>query len=132
MSSSFYRRPLRDGRRAMRFSFASNRRPAEHARATSRRKAASTRLMVEALEDRTVPGFLAPVTSPGGGDVLILADLNHDHFADAVVIAGKQSVSVSLSNGDGTLGQPVKVGGAGGKLYWVGVRDFNADGNPDI
>jgi hypothetical protein len=87
---------------------------------------------VEALEDRTVPGFLAPVTSPGGGDMLTLADVNHDHFADAVVISGAKSVSVSLGNGDGTFDTPVKLGGAGGKLYWVGVRDRNGDGNPDV
>jgi hypothetical protein len=58
--------------------------------------------------------------------------VNHDRFADVVVISGKQNVSVSLGNGDGTFGKPVKLGGASGTLYWVTARDFNADGNPDI
>jgi hypothetical protein len=84
------------------------------------------------LEDRAVPSFLAPVTSPGGGAGLTLADLNHDRFADAVVISSNKNVSVNLGNGDGTFGKPIKLGGAGGTLYWVGVRDVNADGHPDI
>jgi hypothetical protein len=114
------------------FTFASRRRPAEHSQAASRRPAASTRLAVEALEDRTVPGFLTPVTSPGGGDALTLADLNHDRFADVVVIGSNKTVSVNLGNGDGTFGKAVKLGGAKGTLYWVIVGDFNGDGNPDV
>ena len=92
----------------------------------------SPRLRVEAVEDRTVPGFLAPVTSPGGGDTLTLADLNHDHFADAVVISGPKSVSISLGNGDGTFRRPLKLAGAEGTLFGLSATDRNADGNLDI
>src|SRR5262245_12813625 len=93
---------------------------------------ASARLIVEALEDRTAPAFLAPVTSPGGGDMLTLADLNHDRFADAVVISGPKSVSVSVGNGDGTFRKPIKLTGAEGALFRVGVGDVNTDGHADI
>lgn len=92
----------------------------------------SARLTVEVLEARTVPGFLAPVTSIGGGDRLTLAELNSDHFADAVVISGPKSVSVSLGNGDGTFRKPLKLGGAGGTLFGLSASDRNADGNLDI
>jgi hypothetical protein len=116
----------------MDFPFASDQGPAKRSRLPSTRKATSARLTVEALEDRTVPAFLAPVPSPGGGDMPALADLNHDGRADALVISGPKSVSVSIGNGAGTFRQPVKLGGAQGTLFLVSAADRNGDGHLDI
>src|SRR5262249_23208337 len=55
------------------FPFARNR-PDERSR---RPKMASSRLVVEALEDRTVPSFMASVTSPGIGSGVV-GDFNND------------------------------------------------------
>jgi hypothetical protein len=109
---------------------------------------ASRRLAVEALEDRCVPSFLAPVTSPGGGIALAVGDFNHDGRddvatlsgtivssgslpSDVVAISGK--ASVSLSKGDGTFQKPSTLAGAKG--YYLNsfiVQDRNGDGNLDV
>ena len=65
--------------------------------------AKTARLRVEHLEGRSIPGFLAPVISPGGGVSLAAADFNHDGRSDVVVVTSKDSASVRLSNGDGTF-----------------------------
>src|SRR5262245_40106720 len=98
--------------------------PSRSGRRAVHRRPVSARLTVEALEDRCVPAFLAPVTSAGEGVSLAVADFNHDGRADVAAIGGKivssspdpfgpqgtfdvvvisGKVSVSLSNGDGTF-----------------------------
>lgn len=89
-------------------------------------------LAVEALEGRTTPAFLAPVTAPGGGGSLAVADFNRDHLDDIAFLGGKHTVTVSLGNGDGTFRPAASLGGAGGSLYQVSVQDVNGDGNPDV
>jgi len=113
----------------------------------------SSRPALEALEDRTVPSFLAPVTSGGGGVQLAVGDFNHDGRDDVaafqgtistqrsyfgvtyefVTLSGKTNVSVSLSNDDGTFRRPIKLSGAPGKyLGSLQVEDRNGDGNLDV
>lgn len=101
-------------------------------------------LMLEALEDRLVPTFLPAVTLPVGvlpRDVTV-ADFNNDGKPDLAVVnagasAASQSVSVLLSNGDGSFRPAVTTavvnGGAGnGNALSAAVGDFNRDGLPDL
>jgi hypothetical protein len=107
----------------------------------------SARLTVEALEDRTVPSFLAPVASADGGARVIVADFNHDGRDDVAVIRGqahsyppydtvllnsKAMVGVSLSNGNGTFQEPKALRGKGDSLTAFGARDVNGDGHLDV
>jgi hypothetical protein len=103
-----------------------------HWRSSPSTKPAPVRLSVEALESRTVPSFLAPVTSRGGGDSLAVGDFNRDGLDDVVVISGAGRVSVSLSNGDGSFRAASTLTGAQGALMSVGVADSNGDGLPDV
>jgi hypothetical protein len=98
----------------------------------ARRKPVSIRPTVEALEDRSVPSFLAPVTSSGGGGSLAAGDFNHDGRDDIVFIGAKDNLTVSLSNGDGTFRQSSVLAFAKGKLFSTGVSDVNGDGNLDV
>ena len=91
------------------------------------RSARRPTLAIEALEDRTVPSFLPPVTLPVGVDprAVAVADFNHDGKPDlAVANAGpfsaptsQSSVSVLLGNGGGSFRPAVTTavlnGGAG-------------------
>src|SRR5262249_38303472 len=76
------------------------------------RRPASSRLTVEALEDRTVPSFLAPMNTPALGAVTV-GDFNNDGIPDLIGGAYYQypywSWNILLGNGDGTFqpGRPV-------------------------
>ena len=87
---------------------------------------------VEALDDRCLPGFLAPISGPGGGSSLTVGDLNHDGRADVAVIGYPPAVIASLSNGDGTFRQSARLTGARGELTQVCMSDRNGDGNLDL
>jgi hypothetical protein len=95
------------------------------------------------LEDRTVPSFLAPITSSGprSGPILDIAnnpvagtvgDFNHDGRADLVTAdVSHNVVGVRLANGDGTFGAARSFAtGAGPTALAVG--DFNHDGQLDV
>src|SRR5262245_39250325 len=100
-------------------------------------------LTLEALEDRTVPSFLPPVTFPVGVDprAVTVADFNHDGKPDLAVVnlgpfstsTSQSSVSVLLGNGSGSFQPAVTTavlnGGAG---LSVAAGDFNGDGLPDV
>jgi hypothetical protein len=89
-------------------------------------------LAVEALENRTVPAFLAPVPYPGLTGNALVGDFNNDHIPDLVAAAaGSTSVSVLLGNGDGTF-RAALVSPVSGSASPLTVGDFNRDGNLDI
>src|SRR5262245_27934533 len=115
----------------MRFPFSFVRRRTRPARRTPDR----VRLGIEALEDRAVPAFLAPVASLGGGISVAVGDVNHDGRGDVALIDSSSNVSVRLGNGDGTFGAANKVGAAKGYYLYLGgfeLVDQNGDGNLDI
>ena len=92
------------------------------------------RLTLEILEARTLPGFLAPISSataqhPEG---VAVADLNGDGIPDVVAAGVYGGVTVFLGNGDGTLKPGVYHSGFSSYGGHVVVGDFNGDGVPDL
>src|SRR5262245_3853717 len=97
----------------------------------------SRRLILDQLEDRTMPSFLAPVSyaiGDGSGDQAVaVADFNRDGVPDLVAVAPSiGDVSVALGNHDGTFQPANNFDVVGFNPTAVGVGDFNSDGNPDI
>ena len=91
-------------------------------------------LLLERLESRVVPGFLAPLAFDAGADPLSVAvgDFNGDGTQDlAVANSRSNNVSVLLGNGDGTF-QAARNYAAGYESEWVAVGDFNGDGTLDL
>jgi hypothetical protein len=94
-------------------------------------------LILEPLEDRTMPSFLAPVGyaigDPNGNQAVAVADFNRDGIPDLVALAPSLgSVSVALGNHDGTFQSASNFSVVGGNPTAVAVGDFNGDGNPDV
>jgi hypothetical protein len=86
---------------------------------------------VEALEDRTVPSFLPPVSYSAGGPYMVVADLNNDGVPD-LASAGfnSQGVNVLLGNGGGTFrAEPTAAVSDASTLV---AGDFNGDDKADI
>ena len=82
--------------------------------------------------------FQPPMTIPVGPDAFALAasDLTHSGHDDLIVTHASEShsggsVSVLLSNGDGTFRPPVDYP-AGDNPHSIALGDFNGDGFPDI
>jgi hypothetical protein len=91
-------------------------------------------LLLEGLEDRTVPSFMAPVTYAvgTGPQAIVAADLNGDGHLDLVTAnAGSNSISVQIGNSDGTF-QAAQTFATGAGPGAVAVGDFNGDGKLDI
>jgi hypothetical protein len=99
-----------------------------------RRRTASSRLLLEVLEDRTLPSFAAQVTYPvgTGPQAIATADLRHDGKLDLVTANfGANTISVQLGNGNGTFGAATSYA-VGTEPAAVAVGDFNGDGKLDI
>lgn len=100
------------------------------------RRSRPARLRVEALDDRTLPGFLAPINSVGTPeDYYVVEDFNNDGRSDlASHDATAGALTVRLSNGDGTFRAPLLSPAPSPAFYspalWV--VDFTGDGNPDV
>jgi hypothetical protein len=75
----------------------------------SSKPASVRRPSFELLEDRSVPAFLAPVDYAVAGTLVGMqaGDFNGDGIPDLATAGSVRSVSVLLSNGDGTF-QPAK------------------------
>jgi hypothetical protein len=96
-----------------------------------------TALVLERLEDRTVPSFVAPqdLYVGEGPEGVVSADFNGDGKPDLVEVngytpAGGAGVTLSLGNGDGTFQPPVTLDG--GRHGAVVTGDFDGDGTPDL
>jgi FG-GAP-like repeat/IPT/TIG domain len=111
-----------------------NRRASQSRTGLARQAKRRSRLHVEALEERTVLSFSAPVFySVGATPVGVMAaDFNHDGKVDlAVADSGSLSVSVLLGNGGGAYGTAANYR-VGVSPRSVAVGDFNGDGNEDL
>jgi len=78
----------------------------------------------------------AALYGAGVGGPIAIGDFNNDGVPDVVGIlnaSGGSSLAVLLGKGDGTFGFPVSTAaGAVGFVNFLGVGDFNRDGNLDV
>src|SRR5713101_2109196 len=109
-------------------------RSARRTRTKSRRTDWQSVLRLEALEDRCLLSFFAPVSYAADASprAVITADFNGDGRLDlAVANAGSNDVSILLGNGDGTF-QAAQNYASGGTPVSLAVGDFNSDGKLDL
>jgi hypothetical protein len=111
--------------------------PKTHSRPRSRRappRPASSRLLLEELEDRRLLSFATAVgyTAGTGPDAVVGGDFNGDGKLDiAIANQSSSTVSVLLGNGDGTF-QAAKNSATGNGPTSLAVGDFNGDGKLDL
>jgi hypothetical protein len=94
-------------------------------------RSARSRLLLELLEDRTVPSFLAPVTyDVGAATAVATGYFTSNHVQDLVTCNySNNTISVLLGNGDGTFHAAGSYA-TGASPYALAVG--NVDGNVDI
>jgi hypothetical protein len=108
------------------------------------RTAPRVRPNLEALEERAVPAFLAPVNNPGASGPTLVGDFNNDHVPDLVTATSDfttraSTVHVRLGNGNGTFQAPPTSPASLASTsplavvpLPVAVGDFNRDANLDL
>ena len=104
-------------------------------RQASSRRTARRAPILEILEDRTLLSFspAVPYTVGSHPQAVATGDFNNDGKLDLVVANSSSStVSVLLSNGDGTFTKTVTDPSTGSGPRSVAVGDFNNDGNLDV
>lgn len=84
-----------------------------------------------ALPGGATASFTPPIASPGGGDAIAVADINHDGCDDVVVLDGKK-VLVNLSDGTGAFPNVATLSGGNGSLFQVAIQDVNNDSHLDV
>jgi hypothetical protein len=85
---------------------------------------------LERLDDRVLPSFLAPISTPNEEPVLAVGDFNKDGFADVVSCNSTlTALTLRLGAGDGTFRSPLTLSLPFGR---VAVGDFNGDGKLDL
>jgi hypothetical protein len=97
------------------------------------RRRPGAQLLLEALEDRCLPSFLAPVNYAVGANpqAVVTADLGNGKLDIITANAGSSAVSVLLGNGNGTFQTAVNYA-TGTTPVAVAVGDLNGDGKLDI
>ena len=100
------------------------------------RRAATRRPHVEALDDRSLPAFVAPVDCLVAGTPIGMqaGDFNGDGIPDLATANGGRRVNVLLSNGDGTF-QPARITPTtynSAIQNALAVGDFDRDGKLDL
>jgi hypothetical protein len=104
------------------------------ARTWQRSRRTTAFLVIETLEDRTVPSFLAPqiFKTDNGINAITTADLRQVGQLDLVTAnRSANTVNVLLGIGDGTFA-PAAAYAAGTGPFAVRVADVNGDGIPDL
>jgi hypothetical protein len=115
-------------------SYIAPRRGQRHHRRRGSQRGATHRPELEALEDRWLPSFAAPVgyatgTSP---DAVVTADFNRDGRLDlAVANFSSNTISVLVGNGNGSFQAAMNFATAANPRS-LAVGDFNGDGKLDL
>jgi hypothetical protein len=110
------------------------RRPSRHPACRIAHRPKVRPVLLDVLEDRTLPSFLAPVNYAVGPSpaAIVAADVNGDGELDLITAnAGGNNISVQLGNGNGTF-QAAQTYASGAGPVSVAVGDVNSDGKLDV